>query len=468
MNLKFLLTSFFLIVGINITSNVQAALVSEGGGNVVYDTDLNITWLSNANLAATNTFGVSGIGTDGSMNWTTAQSWITAMNTAKYLGYSDWRLPTADPACGFNYNCTGSELGNLFYQEFGVTARNSILTGNAAALAKFSNIQNADYWTGTAYEPDPYYVWAFTADGQQNGIDNIDSVYVWAMRSGRVNSATNSIVLDPSSTCTAWGGSTVAPASVTIPCTLQIQDLNTIAIVFSDSTSINLTRTSPISSSGSINLTGEWIGNNYTCGSTQAEPVSIIQNGSFYQATKITGDGCVPAGHVTFYGNLILPILPVENCLFNWAETGYPSLFAPTGSPTVVSTPYTYRYYSTTNSYLRVSLSTNHVYYQQGSNGKLLDVGSLAQWLPLAGCQVLAPPPTECLFNWAERNLPSLFAPTGTLTSALPPYTYRHYIGTNSYLAVSSIDNHIYYVGSNGIPQDAGPTSYWLSQSGCQ
>lgn len=284
---------------------------------------------------------------------------------------------------------------------------------------------------------------------------------------GRVNSATNSIVLDPSSTCTAWGGSTAAPASVTIPCTLRIQDLNNISVNFSDSSSINLTRSSPSSSSGIIDLSGEWIGTNYTCGTTLSEPVSITQNGSFYQATKITGDGCVPAGHVTFYGNLILPVLPVAECLFNWAETGYPALFTPAGSSTVVSTPYTYRYYSATNSYLRVSSINNHVYYQ-GSDGILQDEGSLPHWLPQAGCQVLAAPPPECLFNWAERNYPSLFAPPGALTSVLPPYTYRHYTTTSSYLGISSIDNHVYYKVSDGPVQDAGPASSWFSQSGCQ
>ena len=175
-----------MLAGIGFASAATASLETRPDG-MVYDTDLNITWLADANLPTTNTFGVSGIDTTyGNMNWNTAQSWVAAMDAANYLGYSDWRLPTADPACGFNYNCPNSELGHLFYQELGVTAGNSILTGNTVALAKFNNIQDLQYWTGTAYEPDPYYVWTFSADGQQRGIDNIDFINAWAVRSGDV------------------------------------------------------------------------------------------------------------------------------------------------------------------------------------------------------------------------------------------------------------------------------------------
>ena len=34
------------------------------------------------------------------MQWATAQAWIAAMNTAAYLGFSDWRLPTTPDSGG--------------------------------------------------------------------------------------------------------------------------------------------------------------------------------------------------------------------------------------------------------------------------------------------------------------------------------------------------------------------------------
>ena len=118
------LPALVLLAGMGFASTASAALIQEGGGALVYDTVHNITWLANANLAATNTFNVSSINADGTMTWDTAESWIAAMNTADYRGYSDWRLPTTlqpDPSCddqsggvSSGYNCTGSEMGQLF------------------------------------------------------------------------------------------------------------------------------------------------------------------------------------------------------------------------------------------------------------------------------------------------------------------------------------------------------------------
>ena len=92
--------------------------------------------------------------------------------------------------------------------------------------------------------------------------------------------------------------------------------------------------------------------------------------------------------------NFVANQMPDANaeCLFNWAERNYPSLFAPSGTLSAVSPTDTYRYYSQTNAYLRFSSIYNHVYYQ-GSDGKLQDVGSLSDWLPKAACQ-FSPPPT--------------------------------------------------------------------------
>lgn len=65
-----------------------------------YDTELDITWLADANLAASNTFGVAGISSGnavGGMPWSTAHEWVNAMNSAAYLGITDWRLPNDFP-----------------------------------------------------------------------------------------------------------------------------------------------------------------------------------------------------------------------------------------------------------------------------------------------------------------------------------------------------------------------------------
>ena len=82
-------TSSYFMLSL-VCSSASADLFDRGGG-LIYDDVLDITWLADANLASTNTFGLTGIGADGALNWSTAQSWIAAMNAAAYLGYSDWR-----------------------------------------------------------------------------------------------------------------------------------------------------------------------------------------------------------------------------------------------------------------------------------------------------------------------------------------------------------------------------------------
>jgi len=169
--MKALTSSLVLCAVLTASGTAQAALAPALGGQVVNDTDLNITWLANANLAATNTFGVSGINADGSMIWSTAQSWIGAMNTANYMGYNDWRLPTTlqpDASCGtqnnwgsLGYNCTGSEMGHLFYNELGGTAGSSISSSTDPDLALFSNVQSHSYWSDTEFAPNADFAWGF-------------------------------------------------------------------------------------------------------------------------------------------------------------------------------------------------------------------------------------------------------------------------------------------------------------------
>ena len=74
----------------------------------------------------------------------------------------------------------------------------------------------------------------------------------------------------------------------------------------------------------------------------------------------------------------------------------------------------------------------------------------------------------DCLFNWAEANYPGLFSPAGASDQLLPPYRYRYYRNTNSYVGVSSANNHVYYIGPDGNLQDVGDLSGWLATANCQ
>ena len=73
-----------------------------------------------------------------------------------------------------------------------------------------------------------------------------------------------------------------------------------------------------------------------------------------------------------------------------------------------------------------------------------------------------------CLLDWAETAYPTLFAPAGgATTQTSPPFTYRYYPSTNSYVGFSSTDNHVYYKGPNGVLQDEGDLTTWTNKAGC-
>lgn len=84
---------------------------------------------------------------------------------------------------------------------------------------------------------------------------------------------------------------------------------------------------------------------------------------------------------------------------------------------------------------------------------------NLTQWL--------SDPGVNCLFDWAEDFYPNLFSPRGAVTLDSSPYTYRYYKNTNAYVGVSSLDDHVYYLGPDGILMDAGDISSWLKEAGC-
>lgn len=177
--------------------SAHASLFDRGGG-LIYDDDLGITWMANASLSVTNTFGAAGtINPTGTMSWLTAQNWIDAMNAQAYLGFSNWRLPNTlypDPACtavSGGHNCVGSEMGHLFYNELGGVAGHDIADVHNSNYMLFKNIQSNQYWSRTAFTQNPQTpndnAWVFYFPGgvqQTIAVENFDAV--WAVRDGDV------------------------------------------------------------------------------------------------------------------------------------------------------------------------------------------------------------------------------------------------------------------------------------------
>ena len=165
----------------------NAALVERLGGRAYYDTVADLTWLADANYAQT-----SGYDADGRMNWADANAWAASLNIA---GVTGWRLPDTiqpDASCGgqsggvsFGFNCTGSEMGNLFYNVLGGSARSSITTTHNANYDLFSNVQSYYYWSAT---PNASYAWVLDMEGGYQGSSvKSGNFYAWAVQSGDVS-----------------------------------------------------------------------------------------------------------------------------------------------------------------------------------------------------------------------------------------------------------------------------------------
>lgn len=209
-------------ISLTLAMPAQAALQDEGNGQL-YDNVTGVVWQQNANLAATNTFGVSGIRIKGVMAWNTANSWIAAMNAADYLGHNDWMLPTTSPVngssfttnisyngttdVGYNITSPASQLSNMYYVNLGLkglyspsgaTQSNYGIFGNGTLdggdnigygqknVGLVNNLLNFAYWSGTAYAPNPINgVWGFTTEfGGQDFTTAGEAFAAWAVRPG--------------------------------------------------------------------------------------------------------------------------------------------------------------------------------------------------------------------------------------------------------------------------------------------
>ena len=212
--MKQLIAGIFLFVLMGSVAN--AALLSRLSGQAYYDTELDITWLADANLADSNDFGVTGVGFNGNMTWDAANEWIAAMNTAAYLGAGDWRLPFmidtgasgcesvayTGTDCGYNVETKNgaivkSEMAHLFYVTLGNTGQYDTggnLTGCAGFpdycltnTGPFSSFQASYYWSDTEYAPDTGNAWYFHFGASSQYFDlKSNDFYAWAVRPGDI------------------------------------------------------------------------------------------------------------------------------------------------------------------------------------------------------------------------------------------------------------------------------------------
>jgi hypothetical protein len=183
----------FLVVLVNFSVPANAALIDRGTG-MIYDTDQGITFLQDANYAATEPTFFNSLTYDpaivievgvGRMVWTDAMAWADQL---EYGGFSNWRLPSALEPDGSSPNIgepisTTNELAYLYYN-YGISSTN---------WGPFVNIYHGPprggYWTETevgitgaaAFLMDIGYM---SADGKGAPYTGGGYNYIWAVRDG--------------------------------------------------------------------------------------------------------------------------------------------------------------------------------------------------------------------------------------------------------------------------------------------
>ena len=167
-------TLFLLGIG-----SASAALIDRGGG-LIYDTDINITWLQDARYAVTSgaPFATTDSPIPGYMRWAHAMDWVANLSyydSVRNQTLSDWRLPTV-------FDTNTGELGHLFFDELGNTAFHFANTG------PFINFLTGDYWYDTLYPFFPNSAWDFAPTNAVQGATSLNGGvhYAWAVRDGDV------------------------------------------------------------------------------------------------------------------------------------------------------------------------------------------------------------------------------------------------------------------------------------------
>ena len=228
-------------IRLTMTSFIAASLVS-GTANAIlqgrdlngsvdsfeayYDTELNITWLADANYARTsghtrlafdpNTHAQYTELTYGRMYWDEAKTWVADLSFTDGTNvYDNWRLPSVGPVNGasFNYvyttngstdvsyNITSpqSEMAHLYYVTLGNQGAYTPAGDDSGCYVNvvntcldytnpFSNLEDdAPYWSSTEYAPGSGDAWIFDiATGFQRGLYEYHTSYALAVSPGDV------------------------------------------------------------------------------------------------------------------------------------------------------------------------------------------------------------------------------------------------------------------------------------------
>lgn len=174
----------------------QASLVTIGTATYL-GSDYNLIWNNDNNGNSVVWLDY----TNNSADWSAQTAWAAGLDSQLTYnidaGYtvtwdSAWRLPSAgaDPISA--YNQTTSEMGDLFYNELGLSAYPTLTTAAQLNATNFDNLIAHWYWSGTEDDQGGqgglWGAWAFGMySGDQSNYSKNNNIYGLALRGGQVS-----------------------------------------------------------------------------------------------------------------------------------------------------------------------------------------------------------------------------------------------------------------------------------------
>ncbi len=177
-------------------------LYERAGGAAIYDWHQDITWLQDANYAAS-----SGYDSDGRLPYNSALIFIDYLNAIQHLGITSWRLPVMNYVTnngqgtfgycgtdkGHNVDPASGELAFLYYEHLKLQSKfdcnGQPQTPHGVTYSgPFININNNEtqaYLYSTEYSPDPSRIWVLHFEyGGQHADGKLGASPIWPVFSG--------------------------------------------------------------------------------------------------------------------------------------------------------------------------------------------------------------------------------------------------------------------------------------------
>lgn len=207
MSLKRILPALLLPFGV-FTTEASAALLMRDNG-MVYDTVLNITWLTDASYAKTSGYHHSGF-----MSWDQSKAWVSQLNHGGLTGWRLARVDPTDPTCssspGYGHGCQSAqnEIGHMLFVNLGlrpyrddnnqldpswsgstpnIHMSNSFVDPSTLKTHSISNLIAGNYWADQKHAQVSGFAWynGVSVIGQNAGATYTQN-YAWAVIDGDV------------------------------------------------------------------------------------------------------------------------------------------------------------------------------------------------------------------------------------------------------------------------------------------